>query len=115
VDFCLAARRRGFTLLVAPDAVLYHDGLRGFASGLTPWAAYLKARNPWLLLRRHASPLGWLAFVPSYAAMVLASATVYCVRGRADVARALGRGAMAGVRAACGLPVARVGAPSAWS
>jgi hypothetical protein len=115
VDFCLAARRRGFALVVAPEAVLYHDGLRGFASGLTPWAAYLKARNPWLLLRRHASPLDWLAFVPSYTAMVLASALLYRLRGRADVAAALGRGAAAGVRAAFGYPVARVGAPSAWS
>jgi GT2 family glycosyltransferase len=115
VDFCLAARRRGFALVVAPEAVIYHDGLRGFASGLTPWAAYLKARNPWLLLRRHASPFGWLTFVPSYTAMVLASALLYRLRGRADVAAALGRGAAAGVRAAFGYPVARVGAPSAWS
>jgi GT2 family glycosyltransferase len=115
VDFCLAARRRGFALLVAPDAVLYHDGLRGFAAGLTPWAAYLKARNPWLLLLRHGGVASWLVFVPSYAAMVLASALLYGLRGRADVARALGRGAVAGVRAALGGPVAAVGAPPEWS
>jgi len=114
VDFCLAARRRGFTLLVAPDAVLYHDGLRGFAAGLTPWAAYLKARNPWLLLRRHGGAASWLVFVPSYAAMVLASALLYRLRGRPDVARALGRGAAAGVRATLGRPVVAAGAPSEW-
>jgi GT2 family glycosyltransferase len=114
VDFCLTARRRGFALVVAPDAVLYHDGLRGFASGLTPWAGYLKARNPWLLLRRHGSLLGWLAFVPTYAAMLATSALGYAVRGRADVARALGRGAVAGLRAALGSPVEPIGSPSAW-
>ena len=111
VDFCLAARRAGFALLVAPDAVLYHDGLRGFAAGLTPWAAYLKARNPWLLLRRHAGVLAWLPFVPSYAAMIGTSAALYRLRGRSDVARALGRGAAAGLRAALGAPVVPAGAP----
>jgi GT2 family glycosyltransferase len=115
VDFCLAARRRGFGLLVAPDAVLYHDGLRGFAAGLTPWAAYLKARNPWLLLRRHAAAAAWLPFVPSYAAMIGASAALYGLRGRADVARALGRGAAAGVRAVLGAPVVPSGAPTEGS
>src|SRR5207245_2700999 len=39
VDFCLAARARGFEIVIAPRAVVYHDGLRGFAGGLTPWAA----------------------------------------------------------------------------
>ena len=57
VDFCLGARAHGFGIVIVPDAVVLHDGLRGFASGLTPWAAYLKARNPWLLLRRHGGPL----------------------------------------------------------
>lgn len=115
VDFCLAARRHGFALVVAPGAVLYHDGLRGFASGLTPWAAFLKARNPWLLLRRHGGPLAWLAFVPSYAAMVLASAVLYRLRGRGDVARALVRGGWAGLQAAAGGAVAPVGSPAGWS
>jgi hypothetical protein len=91
-----------------------HDGLRGFASGLTPWAAYLKARNPWLLLRRHGGPLAWLAFVPSCAAMVAASAVVYLARGRGDVVRALARGTGAGVRAVFGAPVVPAGAPTAW-
>jgi GT2 family glycosyltransferase len=114
VDFCLGARARGFAIVVAPDAVVRHDGLRGFASGLTPWAAYLKARNPWLLLRRHGGPLAWLAFVPSCAAMVAASAVVYLARGRRDVVRALARGTGAGVRAVFGAPVVPAGAPTAW-
>ena len=58
VDFCLAARARGFGAVVEPRAVVQHDGLRGFASGLTPWAAYLKARNPWLVVRRHGGAAG---------------------------------------------------------
>ena len=108
VDFCLGARARGFEIVVEPRAVVYHDGLRGFAAGLTPWAAFLKARNPWLLVRRHGGRATWVGFVPTYAAMVGASAILYALRGRMDVARALVRGARAGA----GGIVAPVGAPA---
>jgi GT2 family glycosyltransferase len=111
VDFCLTARERGFGVLVEPRAVVYHDGLRGFLAGLTPWAAFLKARNPWLVVRRHGGPVGWLAFVPSYAAMVGASALLYGLRGEAAIVAALARGALAGLRAAAGGRVTPAGAP----
>ena len=111
VDFCLAARARGFGAIVAPRAVVYHDGLRGFAGGLTPWAAFLKARNPWLVVRRHGGPLTWLVFVPTYAGMVAGSAVLAAARGQGEVARALARGARAGLAAALGAAPAPVGAP----
>jgi GT2 family glycosyltransferase len=111
VDFCLRARARGFAIVVAPAAVVRHHGLRGFAAGLTPWAAYLKARNPWLVLRRHGGPGSWLVFLPTYAAMVGASAALWGLRGRGDVVRALVRGAVAGAGTVTGRPPARVGAP----
>jgi hypothetical protein len=111
VDFCLAARARGFGALVEPRALVYHDGLRGFASGLTPWAAFLKARNPWLVVRRHGGTGAWLAFVPSYAAMVTASALLYALRGKWGIVAALARGAVAGIRVAAGGAVTPVGAP----
>ncbi len=102
VDFCLSARARGFGAVIDPRAVVRHDGLRGFASGLTPWAAYLKARNPWLVVRRHGGAAALAAFVPVYTAMIAASAAGYAVRGRRDVVAALRRGAMAGVAVAAG-------------
>jgi hypothetical protein len=43
--------------------------------------------------------------------MVGASALLYALRGRLDVVRALGRGAMAGLRVALGEAPAPVGAP----
>jgi GT2 family glycosyltransferase len=112
VDFCLAARARGFAIVVEPRAVVRHDGLRGFAGGLTPWAAYLKGRNPWLVVRRHGSTASWLVFVPTYAAMVALSAVLHVVRGQGDVARALLRGALAGVAGAAGRGVTPVGPPA---
>lgn len=111
VDFCLTAREHGFGVVVEPRAVVYHDGLRGFLAGLTPWAAFLKARNPWLVVRRHGGAASWLAFVPTYAAMVGASALLYGVRGEGAIVAALARGAAAGVRAAVGGRVTPVGAP----
>jgi GT2 family glycosyltransferase len=111
VDFCLTARARGFGVVIAPRAVVYHDGMRGFAAGLTPWAAFLKARNPWLVVQRHGGFGTWLSFVPTYAAMVAASAGLYALRGRRDVVASLVRGAFAGVRAAAGGGVTPVGPP----
>jgi hypothetical protein len=111
VDFCLAARARGFAAVVVPRAVVYHDGIRGFAAGLTPWAAFLKARNPWLVLRRHGSFATWLVFVPTYAAMVGTSAALYALRGQGAIVRALGRGVLAGLGAAVGRTPVSVGPP----
>lgn len=111
VDFCLGAHAAGYAAVIEPRAVVAHDGLRGFATGLTPWAAYLKARNPWLLVRRRGTWTTWPVFVPTYAAMVATSALGYALRGRGDVVGALARGAAAGVRAVLGAPVVPVGAP----
>jgi hypothetical protein len=85
--------------------------MRGFAAGLTPWAAFLKARNPWLVVRRHGTALTWLTFVPTYAALVLASAVIWAARGRLDVVRALARGVGAGIAAAAGGQAVPVGPP----
>jgi GT2 family glycosyltransferase len=111
VDFCLAARARGFGAVVEPRAVVRHDGLRGFVGGLTPWAAYLKARNPWLVVRRHGGAAALLGFVPVYGALIAVSAAGYALRGRRDVVAALGRGALAGLRVAAGAPARPIAAP----
>jgi GT2 family glycosyltransferase len=115
VDFCLAAHACGYGAIVEPRAVVQHDGLRGFASGMTPWAAYLKARNPWFVVRRHGGAAALLAFVPVYGAMIASSALLYAMRGRGDVVAAMGRGALAGLRIATGGPAGPVVAPNVRS
>jgi GT2 family glycosyltransferase len=112
VDFCLGARAHGFAILLEPRAVGHHDGMRGFLAGLTPWAAFLKARNPWLLVGRRGRAWTWATFVPTYAAMIAASAGLYALRGRMDIVRALARGAWAGLRTVRGVHPTPVGAPS---
>jgi GT2 family glycosyltransferase len=112
VDFCVAARAAGFRAVVEPRAVVRHDGLRGFAAGLTPVAAFRKARNPWLVLRRRGHLLDWLAFVPLYPAMVGTSAALYALRGETGIAGALMRGAAAGLRGVGGAVPAAAAAPA---
>ena len=79
---------------------------------LTPWAAFLKARNPWLVVRRHGGPGAWATFVPTYLLLITASAAGYALRGRGDVVRALARGALAGAAAAAGRGLVPAGAPA---
>jgi N-acetylglucosaminyl-diphospho-decaprenol L-rhamnosyltransferase len=111
VDFCLKARRVGYATWIEPRAVVRHDGMRGFARGLTPWAARLKARNPWLVVREHGNPLAWTTFLPTYGALVASSALGYAARGRFDVACSLARGVGDGLRAAWGGRAPRSAAP----
>lgn len=102
VDFCLRARALGYRPLLVPRAVVLHDGMRGFTAGLQPYAARLKCRNQLLLMRAHGGALDWLAFVPVFAALVLASSMIYALRGRRDVVAAMWRGVGDGLRAAFG-------------
>ncbi|MCC6763050.1 MAG: glycosyltransferase family 2 protein [Deltaproteobacteria bacterium] len=105
VDYCLRARAAGLRVVVAPATSVRHAGFRGFAGGFTPLAAYLKARNLPLLVRRHGGAFAWLVFAPTYAAMLAASAAGYALRGdAARVVPALGRGVADGLRARGGPP-----------
>jgi len=112
VDYCLRARAAGFRIVVVPAASVRHAGFRGFAGGFTPLAAYLKARNLPLLARRHAGVLDWLVFAPTYAALVLASALGYALRGGAGILPALARGVADALRARSGPPPAALFHPN---
>lgn len=112
VDFCLGAAAAGYVTVIEPRAVVWHHGMRGFAHGLTPWAAYLKARNPWWVMRRRGGPLAWSTFLPTYAALIGAAVLLWTLRGRPDIVRALGRGAAEGLRTAWGAPLPPIRPPS---
>jgi len=104
VDYCLRARAMGMQPRVEPAAEIAHAGHRGFGGGFSCAAAYLKARNLWLLGRRRVGAVGWLPFAPGYFAMLGASAFAYLVRGRLDIIAAMGRGMTAAFEGASGTP-----------
>jgi GT2 family glycosyltransferase len=103
VDLFLRARRAGLVVRVEPMAEIAHVGHRGFGAGFTPAAAYLKARNVWVVGMR-VGPAGKLLFVPGYFALLAASTLGYLVRGRTDIVRAMYRGARAGMHGEHGEP-----------
>ncbi len=57
LDFCLKARRAGFTTVLDGSAVAYHEGGRSIGSD-TPLRLYFAARNHLLLASRHEGPRG---------------------------------------------------------
>ncbi|MEY4950969.1 MAG: hypothetical protein RL698_3180 [Pseudomonadota bacterium] len=98
VDFCLRARRLGFRPLLVPRAVVRHDGMRGFATGLTPYAARLKTRNQLILIRDHGGLAARLAFAPVFLGLVGASSALYALRGQGPVVSAMWAGVGDGLR-----------------
>ena len=104
VDYCLRAKRAGLRPRIEPCAEIAHTGHRGFGSGLTRLAAYLKARNLWRLGQRTLGPAGWAVFAPGYFAMVVASMAAYALRGRLDIVAAMAGGVAAGLRGLDGAP-----------
>jgi GT2 family glycosyltransferase/glycosyltransferase involved in cell wall biosynthesis len=106
VDLCLRAREAGFEPTVVPEADVGHAGARGFGAGMTPLAAWLKARNLYIVGMRRVRFASRIVFVFGYHALVAASAALYALRGRGDVARAMIAGMFAGIREESGPPPA---------
>jgi len=62
VDFCLRAGQSGFEIAYAPAAVVEHvGGVRG--RGRIAEREKAKAKNWFVLMRRHATPLQWISFL----------------------------------------------------
>lgn len=104
VEYCLRARAAGMKARVEPMSEIAHRGHRGFGSGLSRVAAYLKARNLWRLGRREASLLGWPAFVAGYFLMIGVSMAGYLLRGQPRIVAAMAAGVAAGLRDLEGRP-----------
>jgi GT2 family glycosyltransferase len=104
VDLCLRAGRAGMRPRVEPGAEIAHVGHRGFGSGLSRVAAYLKARNLWRMGARRVGAAGWLLFAPGYLCMIVASMATYLLRGQPAVVRAMAAGVAAGIDGRDGRP-----------
>jgi len=68
VDWCKRARDKGYRVVYAPKALMWHKGCAstgGFESYYNPALRYLVARNSVLYAKKHARPHEWLKFIVS--------------------------------------------------
>jgi GT2 family glycosyltransferase len=75
LDWCTAARRRGFRIVFAPAARVVHQGGASLAANNDP-VYYLAARNTVLFARKHASVREWGRLIVTVAGSLL----LECVR-----------------------------------
>jgi GT2 family glycosyltransferase len=80
LDFCLKARRAGFTTILAGSAAVYHEGGRSMGAN-TPRRLYFAARNHLLLARRNDPSAGRLASLCRGGSIVLLN-LAHAVRSR---------------------------------
>jgi GT2 family glycosyltransferase len=70
LDFCLKARRSGFTTVLAAVATVYHEGGRSIGTGSAE-RFYFAARNHLLMARRAAPAAGRLASLVRASSIVM--------------------------------------------
>jgi GT2 family glycosyltransferase/glycosyltransferase involved in cell wall biosynthesis len=88
LDFCLRARRAGFSILLAGDAVAYHEGGRSIGAR-SPRRHYFATRNHLLLARRAGAAAPAVLRVARNGAIVLLNLAHATLRGGSPVPSAV--------------------------
>ena len=89
-DWCLRARRAGFTLLFVPTARLWHK-VSASAGSMSAWKIYQRLRANLTLFARHARGIGRLTWAPAFVAQQAALAAWLALTGRIAAALAVPR------------------------
>jgi GT2 family glycosyltransferase len=97
-DWCVRARERGYAVLVAPRAKVWHKVSMSSGGGLTSYKIYHRFLSTFRFFRRHARPYHWLGIVPATAARAVGFVVGELFRGRPGNAAAVLRGAGDAVR-----------------
>jgi GT2 family glycosyltransferase len=98
VDFCLRARRAGWTCWYEPSAVVRHKVSASSGGGFTPYKLEHRIASSYRLFRRF-KPLWWrLILSPVHVAAFLVMAAVLLCTGRWALFRAAIRGASRAIR-----------------
>lgn len=92
-DWCVRAGERGYAVLVAPGAKVWHKVSMSSGGGLTSYKIYHRFLSTFRFFRRHARPYHWIGIVPAVAVRALAFVVGEVVRGRPENAAAVFRGA----------------------
>lgn len=91
-DWCARARERGYSVLLAPRAKLWHKVSMSSGGGLTPFKIYNRIRSTLRFFRLHARPFHWIGILPLTAARTVAFAVSQLCHGGAANASAVARG-----------------------
>jgi len=114
VDLLQRAARLGYQFRAVPGARCVHLESASSGGGAGPFASHMLARNAWRYMRKHVR----LPLLPATGLRLLAEqvgqAGVLHARGRAEAARALLGGAVAGLAGRAGRP-GRVRAVGRWA
>jgi GT2 family glycosyltransferase len=91
-DWCARARERGYSVLLAPSAKLWHKVSMSSGGGLTPFKIYNRIRSTLRFFRLHARPFHWMGILPLTAARMVGFMVGQLAGGGGANARAVARG-----------------------
>jgi GT2 family glycosyltransferase len=97
-DWCVRARERGYLVLLAPGAKVWHKVSMSSGGGLTSYKVYHRFLSTFRFFVRHARPYHWLGIVPATLARAVVFVGGELLRGRPGNALAVFRGARDAVR-----------------
>jgi GT2 family glycosyltransferase len=91
-DWCVRAAERGYAVLVAPRAKVWHKVSMSSGGGLTSYKIYHRFLSTFRFFRRHARPYHWIGIAPAVAARAVGFVVGELLRGRPANAAAVFRG-----------------------
>lgn len=97
VDFCMSARKAGFSVVLAGDSSALHAPHHSTGGTYGPGRKYMMGVNTVWFLRRHGSPARWLGFFIFDVATLLPVLVLGMFNGRLPGALAKARGTLDGL------------------
>ena len=97
-DWCVRAIERGYAVLVAPRAKVWHKVSMSSGGGLTAFKIYHRFLSTFRFFSRHARPYHWIGIVPATVVRAVAFVFGELARGRPENAAAVFRGARDTIR-----------------
>lgn len=91
-DYCLRAKRAGFSLMYVPTAKLWHKVSASSGGGMSPTKTRLKVEHNFLVLKRHAKWYHWLTIPWCIGGMTFLFVLRELLKGNVKVVAALFRG-----------------------
>jgi GT2 family glycosyltransferase len=92
-DWCVRAVERGYAVLVAPRAKVWHKVSMSSGGGLSAYKVYHRFLSTFRFFRKHARPYHWVGIVPAVAGRAVLFVLGELLRGRPSNAAAVFRGA----------------------